>query len=908
MDAQALAGLSWLPIKPEEMEHFWKSADKKDIDTYNKAQLAGVIVEVLTYKDDFAGVVTFLSFPPGVGRSPYSLRYLGQAGGQWKNMGEDRLPSVGEARQTFQKKMEAISNSFHQLQTGSRPDLQKDVTIREINKTVKDFPEQADLSTPEGACVAWQRANVRMDAKAIADMSQVPLDPKEEEQFFKRLRQEDPDNIYLNAIANSTIVKVLAYKDDLAEVITYLPFPPGKGRDPYSSRAFVRSNGQWKNMGEDRFSSVEQAVGKFITNRDAFWKQAQELLGGKGQAHSSAQIDQDRQKAIEQIFADPEPIVTQANEIFQAIRSADYDRWLNGEGWHSFPLTQYYQTYQWYDVLVPWICKTFKADPIKDVSLGKVVKNEDGLPAIPYKLTLASGKVMDGVLPFNYGDNGWYARWGLDWHLGSKMRLTEAKKAAPSTGPAQTQVKDVNRPVTGFTIGDLSTPESAAANYNRASGNMDARALAAVSLAPVDPQEMQRAFERNRPDMEVYNKAQLWATIVQTLTYHDAVAMVITKLNFPEGVGRHPYSGRMFGLFNGQWKNMGEDRYPTPQAAGSAFEKVKDAIWDDYMQTVQGAGGGGGTTGASSQSSDLKDIQRRKIDKPVSAFPDTMDLSTPEAACASWMKAYARHDSKGIVKANGVGGMTVRDWQYIFAKERKSDDDPMLSAQIIEVLVYRDDLADVIVKVTRPDGRSYHSCRGFGNVAGQWKNMGEDVASSVDEAEQTFAAKKDKFWESCQGLKIADSMQQQAEQNPEIIEAEAQWFFNAIRTADYDRWLGGEDWTTFPIDGRYETATDWPSMMMWICKTFKQNPITDVQLGKGFKSPDGLMAVHYKLTLKDGAVLENDLPFYWEDDHWCGKQGIDWHLKYKNKPLVAQAAGAPSGPATQPTADARTTR
>lgn len=350
--------------------------------------------------------------------------------------------------------------------------------------------------------------------------------------------------------------------------------------------------------------ATESADGKATPIPQDLLDAAKEINGASavtGQASGDAAVvsdDPDRRQAIEGIFANPEPIETIAKKIFEGIRTADYDRWINGERWGSFPITQYYQTYQWYDVLVPWICKTFKADPIQEVSLAAVVKNEDGLPAIPYKLTLASGKVMEGMLPFNYEDGRWYARWGLDWHLGKRMRLTEARKTTPPLGPAKVEMRVIGKPVSAFAEGDLSAPESAAANYCRASGNMDAEALAAVSITPVDGAAMQRAFERNRADMEIYNKAQLNATILQVLTYRDGVARVIVKLSFPPGVGRHPFSGRTFGLFGGQWKNMGEDRYPSPQAARVAFERGKDAIWDDYMQVVEQNGGGGEVVGA----------------------------------------------------------------------------------------------------------------------------------------------------------------------------------------------------------------------------------------------------------------------------------------------------------------------
>lgn len=302
----------------------------------------------------------------------------------------------------------------------------------------------------------------------------------------------------------------------------------------------------------------------------------------------------ERKRAIQAVFENPEPIVKMANAIFEGIRTADYDRWLNGgEGWGSFPITKYYQTYQWYDMLVPWICKTFKADPIQTVMLGKVIKNEDGLPAIPYKLTLASGKVMEGILPFNAKEDGqWYARWGIDWHL-KKMQLTEPKKTtAAAAPPAKVQTRTIGKSVAAFAEGDLSTPESAAASYCRASGRMDSKALADVFASPVSPDVFEKDFEGMKKKMdpqelETWNKSQLTATIVQVQTYRDKLAMVVVRLNFPPGFGRHPFSGRQFGLIDGKWKNLGEDRYPTALAAQASFEKHKDKAWEGYLQTAE---------------------------------------------------------------------------------------------------------------------------------------------------------------------------------------------------------------------------------------------------------------------------------------------------------------------------------
>ena len=44
------------------------------------------------------------------------------------------------------------------------------VQRRAINKLVKDFPEKTDLSTPESALAAYERAWARLDAKAVREL------------------------------------------------------------------------------------------------------------------------------------------------------------------------------------------------------------------------------------------------------------------------------------------------------------------------------------------------------------------------------------------------------------------------------------------------------------------------------------------------------------------------------------------------------------------------------------------------------------------------------------------------------------------------------------------------------------------------------------------------------------------
>jgi len=144
---------------------------------------------------------------------------------------------------------------------------------REVNRLVSEFTGDRDLATPEGACVAWQRASAAKDAKAISLLSLIPLDPKEQQEWFEREGKRDPEGlaIYLKAIADSKIILVQMWRDELASVITYLPFPEGKGRSPYSSRTFGHANGEWKNLGEDRLPDLATAKANFEQKKENLW-------------------------------------------------------------------------------------------------------------------------------------------------------------------------------------------------------------------------------------------------------------------------------------------------------------------------------------------------------------------------------------------------------------------------------------------------------------------------------------------------------------------------------------------------------------------------------------------------------------------------------------------------------------
>jgi hypothetical protein len=150
----------------------------------------------------------------------------------------------------------------------------------EVNKPLAAYPPGVDLSTPEGAWAAWQRACGTMDAQGVVDLSWVEgITPEEMRRAWQQAQQRDPEGlrIYNQAQLASRLVEVWTYGDELAETISHLPMPEGKGRAPYSLRIFGRINGQWKNLGEDRLASVEAARQTIEQKKDRLWEYFQQI-------------------------------------------------------------------------------------------------------------------------------------------------------------------------------------------------------------------------------------------------------------------------------------------------------------------------------------------------------------------------------------------------------------------------------------------------------------------------------------------------------------------------------------------------------------------------------------------------------------------------------------------------------
>ena len=165
------------------------------------------------------------------------------------------------------------------------------------------------------------------------------------------------------------------------------------------------------------------ALGKAIELRPA----SAETVGNivlKDGLNKARVIEQKHARANDQT----QEITLAAEEFFKKLRTADYDYFLKpGADWQRFPLFNFYQTHHWFDVMVTWMSRTFKTNPIVNVELGQVFPTPkkfngvEGLPTVPYKVTLKDGTLLEGNLPFEYNFDGnkghWHGLEGVDWHL-----------------------------------------------------------------------------------------------------------------------------------------------------------------------------------------------------------------------------------------------------------------------------------------------------------------------------------------------------------------------------------------------------------------------------------------------------------------------------------------------------------
>ena len=134
---------------------------------------------------------------------------------------------------------------------------------RQINRDLAAFADQDDLSTPEGAWAALNKAIKNEDHEKLSTLSWPRGSPAQAKAEWEQGKQRDAKYVasLLQAIANSKLLEVWTDREDLAFTISLLTFPQGqdRGGGGYHVRTFARIDTGWINLGEGVYRTIEAA-------------------------------------------------------------------------------------------------------------------------------------------------------------------------------------------------------------------------------------------------------------------------------------------------------------------------------------------------------------------------------------------------------------------------------------------------------------------------------------------------------------------------------------------------------------------------------------------------------------------------------------------------------------------------
>ena len=293
---------------------------------------------------------------------------------------------------------------------------------------------------------------------------------------------------------------------------------------------------------------------------------------------------------------------------------------------------------------------------------------------------------------------------------------------------------------------------------------------------------------------------------------------------------------------------------------------------------------------------EMDPVQTRvyQVNRTVSDFLETEDFSTPETAYAAINRVMAadEYDVEGWQRVS-IKGVSIQGGKK--RSPRKVDPQwakVVLNARILEVRIC-DDQAVVIAEFPQDLSdkpiREPIDYRHLNFEDGKWLNTGENRYDTIQQA-------RDKFDQMLEKDLIAEEQYTNVLDKKELFQETAEELFDKLQKADYQKVLSYYDeqtgkwrkdgWKKLDLD--YCVHTNWPSFALWVCRTFKDNPIQSVELGEPFISDTQLMgqkqnapAIPYTLTLKDGIVLKGDLTFAYRANSkkWQPTEGIDWHLQ-----------------------------
>ena len=132
-----------------------------------------------------------------------------------------------------------------------------------INKPLSQYPEEYDLSTPENAYVTYNRVMHRPNEDHATAFFKLSV-PEMERRFTVANRNElnEPiDENWSKIMLGAKILEVLQFGDERANVVAKLY---GENvSSPIDVRGFEKINGEWRQTGNDRFDTIEEAEEKF---------------------------------------------------------------------------------------------------------------------------------------------------------------------------------------------------------------------------------------------------------------------------------------------------------------------------------------------------------------------------------------------------------------------------------------------------------------------------------------------------------------------------------------------------------------------------------------------------------------------------------------------------------------------
>lgn len=340
---------------------------------------------------------------------------------------------ISDAIFTFNKNGEFVSVKKLDQNQVKEPAEKVEVQVYPVNRSVSDFPETEDFSTPESAYAAINRVMAADDPEGWQRVSgKIPAD-----HVVKAPPQKSQvDTEWSKVVLNAKILEV-RINDDQAVVIAEFPQELSSKpiQDPIDCRFLHLENGKWLNKGEDRYDAIDQARTKF---------------------DRVIQTQLRTEQNYKDVLNKSEELFHLAEELFAKLRQADYKeilsyydeqtgKWSN-DGWKKLDLD--YMVHTGWPGFALWVCNTFQDNPIQSVELGEVfisdkeIDEKTKAPAVPYKLVLQDGGILAGDLYFVYRDTSgnWQPTEGIDWHLQDNPIKRPQLPSADPNQPAGVQI------------------------------------------------------------------------------------------------------------------------------------------------------------------------------------------------------------------------------------------------------------------------------------------------------------------------------------------------------------------------------------------------------------------------------------------------------------------------------------